>query len=249
MLKITVSASSKTGMVRDHNEDAVLVSHQVARDSDLNTSVFLDSDERYVVAVCDGLGGQNAGEVASMDAVEQLMKRVDTLRTGLSPDHVAKLMHEWVKDEHAYLNESGIDEPSMEGMGTTLVGMLFYEGNIFWMNCGDSRLYRFRNEVLCQISEDHSLMQITHKPEDAHIITNCLGGGGEDAFIDFNDVTNEVLEGDVFLLCSDGLTDMLTDEEIEALLQKGADASTLTDAAVQNGGLDNVSVCQITINS
>lgn len=248
MPKITVSASSQTGMVRDHNEDAVLVSRQIVRDNEMNTSVFLSQDERYVVAVCDGLGGQNAGELASMDAVEQLAKRIETLRPQLSIDHVRQLMEEWVKDEHAYLNEAGRDQASMDGMGTTMVGLLFYENHICWMNCGDSRLYRLRNGVLCQISSDHSLIQVTHKMEDAHVITNCLGGGGNDAYLDFTEITDGVLEGDIFMLCSDGLTDMLSDDEIESLMRKTPVASALTNAAIQNGGLDNVSVCLLSID-
>lgn len=249
MQKISVSASSQTGMVRDHNEDAVLVSHQIVRDNDVKTSAFLTPSDRYVVAVCDGLGGQNAGEVASMDAAEQFAKRVDTLRSELPIEHVHKLMDEWVKDEHAYLVESGRDVESMAGMGTTLVAVLFYEGHICWLNCGDSRLYRFRNGILRQLSTDHSLIQFTHKKEDAHVIVNCLGGGGSQVYLDFTEITDEVLEGDVLLLCSDGLTDMLSDEEIEKVLQKTTEATVLTTEAVQHGGLDNVSACVITLEA
>lgn len=247
MLKITISASSQTGMVREHNEDAILVSHRKIRDAEVSTGVFLNRNERYVVAVCDGLGGQNAGEVASMDAVEQLEQRVDTLRSGLPIERVGQLMAEWVNDEHEYLLSTGKDEPSMEGLGTTMVGMLFYEGHICWMNCGDSRLYRLRKGVLRQISRDHSLYNMTHRSADVHVIINCLGGGAPSAFLDFFDVTSEVLEGDVFLLCSDGLTDMLTDDKIEKLLNKDPRAKALTDEAVSSGGLDNVSVCLVTI--
>lgn len=249
MPKFTVSASSQTGMVREHNEDAVLVSCRLFRDNNVNTGVFLSPDERYVVAVCDGLGGQNAGEVASMDAAEQLSKRVDTMGSGLSVEQVKRMMEEWVKEEHSYLLESGLYDASMEGMGTTMVGMLFYEGRYCWMNCGDSRIYRFRNGILSQVSTDHSLFQLTHKIEDAHVIVNCLGGGARDVYLDFVDFTDEVREGDVLLLCSDGLTDMLPDDRIESLLQSGADATALADAAVQQGGVDNVSVCLVSIQS
>lgn len=249
MLKITVSASCQTGMVREHNEDAILVSRQIVRDNEINTSVFLGKDDRYVVAVCDGLGGQNAGEIASMDAVEQLSRRVDTLRAGQPIERVHKVMDAWVKDEHSYLLQTGSDDPSMEGMGTTLVGILFYEGHICWMNCGDSRLYRMRNGILRQVSSDHSLIKVTHKSSDAHVILNCLGGGAEEVFLDFFDMTNEVLPGDKFLLCSDGLTDMLSDEKIEKVLQVSPTANALTDASVQSGGLDNVSACLVSIDS
>lgn len=249
MHKITVSASSQTGMVRDHNEDAVLVSHQVIRDAEVNTSALLGSNDRYVVAVCDGLGGQNAGEIASMDAAEQLEHRFQTLRPGQSIERIHQVLKEWVKEEHCYLLASGQDDPGMEGMGTTLVALFFYEGRVCWMNCGDSRLYRLRRGILRQLSSDHSLINITHKSTDAHVILNCLGGGVEDVYLDFEDMTSEVLQGDVFLLCSDGLTDMLKDEMIEKILNETPSAHALTEAAIQCGGLDNVSACVITVDS
>ena len=249
MQKITISASSLTGLVREHNEDALLVCRQVVRDSELNTSAFLSPEDRYVVAVCDGLGGQNAGEVASMDAATQLAHRVATLRPGQPFARVQQLLHEWIKEEHAYLMALGEEDPSMSGMGTTLVGLLFYEGHVCWMNCGDSRLYRFREGILRQLSSDHSLYSITHREEDQHVITNCLGGGADEAFLDVTDITGEVHEGDLFLLCSDGLTDMLTDEEIEQVLATTPEANALTQAAVEHGGRDNVSVCLLRIDS
>ena len=249
MQKITISASSLTGLVREHNEDALLVCRQVVRDSELNTSAFLSPEDRYVVAVCDGLGGQNAGEVASMDAAMQLAHRVATLRPGQPFARVHQLLHEWIKEEHAYLMALGEEDPSMSGMGTTLVGLLFYEGHVCWMNCGDSRIYRMREGILRQLSSDHSLYRLTHKESDLHIITNCLGGGADEAFLDVTDITDEVHEGDLFLLCSDGLTDMLTDEEIEQVLAATPEANALTQAAVEHGGRDNVSVCLLRIDS
>ena len=249
MQKITISASSLTGLVREHNEDALLVCRQVVRDSELNTSAFLSPEDRYVVAVCDGLGGQNAGEVASMDAAMQLAHRVATLRPGQPFARVQQLLHEWIKEEHAYLMALGEEDPSMSGMGTTLVGLLFYEDHVCWMNCGDSRLYRFREGILRQLSSDHSLYSFTHREEDLHVITNCLGGGADEAFLDVTDITGEVHEGDLFLLCSDGLTDMLTDEEIEQVLATTPEAKALTQAAVEHGGRDNVSVCLLRIDS
>lgn len=249
MQKITISASSLTGLVREHNEDALLVCRQVVRDAELNTSAFLSPEDRYVVAVCDGLGGQNAGEVASMDAAMQLAHRVATLRPGLPFERVQQLLHEWIKEEHAYLMALGEEDPSMSAMGTTLVGLLFYEGHVCWMNCGDSRIYRMRDGILRQLSTDHSLYRLTHQESDLHIITNCLGGGADEAFLDVADITGEVHEGDLFLLCSDGLTDMLTDEEIEQVLAATPEASALTQAAVEHGGRDNVSVCLLRVDS
>lgn len=248
MARISVSASSQTGLVRDHNEDVILVLHQFVRDNQINTSAYLAPDDRYVVAVCDGLGGQNAGEVASMDAAEQFSKRVDTLKPGMSTSQLLRVLDKWAKDEHAYLIDAGRDDSLMQGMGTTMVCLLFYEGHICWLNCGDSRLYRKRKGVLCQLSTDHSLNQLTHNDEDSHIVFNCLGGGGSEAYFDIADITDEVCEGDVFLLCSDGLTDMLSDDRIEEIMNNSCDAATLANEAVASGGHDNVSVCLLTLD-
>lgn len=248
MIKITVSASCQTGVVRKQNEDAILVSKQTLRDAETSTCVYLNADDRYVLAVCDGLGGQNAGEVASMDAVEQLSRKVEMLRPQLSSEQICEIMTSWLKEEHAYLTELGNDDPNLSTMGTTLVSLFFYEGRFYWMSCGDSRLYRMRNGILCQLSTDHSLYNVTHKETDIHVLTNCIGGGASDSFLDINDITEQVLDGDMFLLCSDGLSNMLSDEKIEQVLSITPSASALTDAAILCGGIDNVSACLTTVS-
>jgi protein phosphatase len=80
-----------------------------------------------------------------------------------------------------------------------------------------------------------------------NIITNCIGGGSNSSFIDMVQMTDDVLQGDVFLLCSDGLTDMLSDEEISKLFEQNADADVLCNAAIEAGGIDNVSCCVISV--
>lgn len=247
-MKITITASCQTGLVRKNNEDVILISQHTIRDADESTSAFLGSNDRYVVAVCDGLGGQNAGEVASMDAIVQLSNRVDTLRPALPIERVSELMSDWIKSEHEYLLSLGKDDCKLEGMGTTLVAILFYEGRMMWMNCGDSRIYRMRNGILCQLSTDHSLFNMTHNPADSHVVVNCLGGGAHDVFLDIVDMTDQVRDGDMFLLCSDGLTDMLSDDRIEQVLSVTPTANALTDAAIQCGGYDNVSACVLKIS-
>jgi protein phosphatase len=111
------------------------------------------------------------------------------------------------------------------------------------MNCGDSRLYRFRNGELTQLTSDHSLSNMLGSSHHSNIITNCIGGGCSTSFMDIVKITDDVKIGDVYLLCSDGLTDMLPDHVITKLLTDGADANKLCDAAVEAGGLDNVSCC------
>ena len=132
-------------------------------------------------------------------------------------------------------------------MGTTLVGLAYYAGEFYWMNCGDSRVYRMHDGQLRQISTDHSLSNLMGSSEHTNIITNCIGGGCKMSYIDMVMCTPDVQPGDVYMLCSDGLTDMLSDADVQALMLQGADANRLCDAANEAGGYDNVSVCVIRI--
>jgi protein phosphatase len=115
------------------------------------------------------------------------------------------------------------------------------------LNCGDSRLYRMRQGQLCQLTTDHSLNKLLGSDQHSNVITNCIGGGTKNSFLDLSKITDDVKPTDIYLLCSDGLTDMVTDDKIESLLRNGADANTLCQAAIDAGGLDNVSACVIDV--
>ena len=115
------------------------------------------------------------------------------------------------------------------------------------MNCGDSRLYRFRQEKLTQLSTDHSLNNLKGEKRHSNIITNCIGGGCKSPYLDLYEFTEDFLSGDVYLLCSDGLSDMVPDESIERLMQANASANRLCEAAIEAGGYDNVSACVFSV--
>ena len=132
-------------------------------------------------------------------------------------------------------------------MGTTLVALAFYEGEFYSLNCGDSRLYRFRDGQLEQLTTDHSLSNLLGSEKHSSVITNCIGGGCNSSYIDIVKMTNEIKPRDCYMLCSDGLSDMLKDEKISALLNEGNGATDLCEAAIAHGGLDNVSCCVIKI--
>ena len=132
-------------------------------------------------------------------------------------------------------------------MGTTLVGVAYYNNEFYSLNCGDSRLYRFRNHQLVQLTTDHSLSNLVGDEKRTNVITNCIGGGSKSSFIDMVTMTNDIMSDDVYLLCTDGLTDMLSDKAISELLEGKADADTLCSAAIEAGGIDNVSCCVISI--
>jgi len=127
-------------------------------------------------------------------------------------------------------------------MGTTFVGMFSYEERIYMVNIGDSRLYRYRGGILKQLSSDHSMRELTgDMTTPSNVIYNSLGAGTS-AFADFTELTGQLLDEDLFLICSDGLSDMLTDDQIEEVLHQEPTAINLIEAAKAAGGRDNVSV-------
>ena len=238
-----MTAASKVGCVRSQNEDMVLLGSHFVRNDAFSTRVDLTNSDRYIMAVADGMGGHNRGDVASSDALHNLEFYFHDLPTGLSPESIKDKIEDWLDSINNIIDSKGRSDEQYKGMGTTLVGLAFYEGQFYTLNCGDSRLYRFRDGDLTQLTSDHSLSNMLGSSQHSNVITNCIGGGATSSFIDIVNITDDIKEGDVYMLCSDGLTDMLPDSIIYTLLAEGSDANTLCDAAVAAGGLDNVSCC------
>ena len=238
-----MTAASKVGCVRSQNEDMVLLGSHFVRNDAFSTRVDLTNSDRYIMAVADGMGGHNRGDVASSDALHNLEFYFHDLPTGLSPESIKDKFEDWLASINNIIDSKGRSDEQYKGMGTTLVGLAFYEGQFYTLNCGDSRLYRFRDGDLTQLTSDHSLSNMLGSSQHSNVITNCIGGGATSSFIDIVNITDDIKEGDVYMLCSDGLTDMLPDSIIYTLLAEGSDANTLCDAAVAAGGLDNVSCC------
>jgi len=243
MITIHMTAASKVGCVRSQNEDMVLLGSHFVRNDAFSTRVDLTNSDRYIMAVADGMGGHNRGDVASSDALHNLEFYFHDLPTGLSPESIKDKFEDWLDSINNIIDSKGRSDEQYKGMGTTLVGLAFFEGQFYTLNCGDSRLYRFRDGDLTQLTSDHSLSNMLGSSQHSNVITNCIGGGATSSFIDIVNITDDIKEGDVYMLCSDGLTDMLPDSIIYTLLAEGSDANTLCDAAVAAGGLDNVSCC------
>ncbi len=236
-----MTAASRVGCVRSNNEDMILAYDKLVRSDIYATEWMTENVDRFIVAVADGMGGHAAGEVASEDTLSNLKFFINDLPSGLSSAQLEEAMLEWLKSINQIIASKGHEFPKMAEMGTTLVGILYYNQRYYWMNCGDSRLYRYRDGVLTQLSTDHSLNTICGEKKHSNVLTNCIGAGSKHSYMDFFDFTDDVLLGDVYLLCSDGLNDMIYDEDIAALLAKGANAVQLCAAAVTAGGFDNVS--------
>ena len=247
MIELEISAASWTGCVRRQNEDMVLVGNKFIREESYKTRLLLSREDRFLSAVADGMGGHNRGDVASNDTLRNLQYFFYDIPSCLSISDFNEAIVGWLDSVNNYIASKGRADEQFKGMGTTLVGMAYYNGEFYSMNCGDSRLYHYHDGRLLQLTTDHSLSNMTGSDKRSNVITNCIGGGCHSSYIDMVQITNDVHSGDVYLLCSDGLPDMVPDQRLCELLGEKADADALCRAAVEAGGLDNVSCCVITV--
>jgi protein phosphatase len=247
MSKIVLTAASRVGNVRSNNEDMILAYDRFIRSDIYQTVLAPENLDRFIVAVADGMGGHNAGEVASELVLQNLKFYFNDLPKGLTSGELEEVMNEWLQSIHQTVNARGRANKSMSEMGTTLVGLIYYGKRFFWLNCGDSRLYRLRDGQLEQLTTDHSLINANGEKKHSNVITNCIGAGCDDTFIDMIEFTNNFLPGDTYVLCTDGLNDMVPDEVIREMLVNGATANALCEEAINAGGFDNVSVCVLRV--
>ncbi|MFN3202961.1 MAG: Stp1/IreP family PP2C-type Ser/Thr phosphatase [Bradymonadia bacterium] len=247
-MRITSAGRTHVGMKRTHNEDSL----RICRDQNL-----------FIVA--DGMGGHASGEVASQLSVETL---AEFYRATAEDDEITwpfKLdkgmgyqesrITTGVKLSNRRVYENACRDAKLKGMGTTLVTLYLHGGNGYIGHVGDSRVYRFRSGQLTQITEDHSLLNDYIKikkltPEEIeafphkNVIVRALGMK-ENVQVDVHAEKAQI--GDIFLLCSDGLSGMITDEGMEQILvTHGSDleksCEVLIETANQNGGTDNITV-------
>lgn len=247
-MKIRITAICDVGCVRTNNEDMVLVGKKTIRDDKFQGAIELNEQRPiFLVAVADGMGGANAGEVASQMVLEGIQEKINQLPSGLDTEELRTALRTACQEIHESIVSAGLQDPLKSGMGSTLVALLWYEGTLFSVHAGDSRLYRFRNDTLMQITEDHSMQKLVGNNEiPSNIIYNSFGGGSS-FFITVDPAGKKALDGDTFLLCSDGLTDMLSDEEIEAGLSHEGFEDTLLEQAKAKGGKDNISYILVEI--
>jgi protein phosphatase len=242
-------ALTDTGRMRDHNEDAVFVDAACG-----------------VAILADGMGGCNAGEVASGMAVAVLS---ETLKRDFSAhllhgakasrNSVERIVLERVAATNAVIFETSLKQPEYTGMGTTLVAAVFHDDHVTIAHLGDSRLYLLRGGELRVMTRDHSLLQeqmdagLLVVGEGLHyeknLVTRALG---VDSFVNTESRTCAARPGDIYLLCSDGLSNMLDERDIQLILEPLSGdieqaAKQLVDMANNRGGYDNVSVVLIKI--
>jgi protein phosphatase len=239
-MKISACALTDTGLRRSNNEDAV--------HADCESGLFI---------VADGMGGHAAGEIASSMAVKTIRNQFPPLAT--PPDDAETCLQKAFIAASQRIRQTASEEESMRGMGTTL-SVLYIDGHSAQLaHVGDSRIYRLRDTRLEQLSIDHSLVAEQQRqgiisPEEARTsqLRNILlqAVGLEDT-VDVFLLRQPLLPGDLFLLCSDGLNDMIDDQTICAYLNQDLSeqqrAEKLVAAAKEAGGRDNISVIVVKI--
>lgn len=247
--KIEISALSDAGVKRSHNEDSI------ATDPGLGLTV-----------VADGMGGYKGGEVASALAINTILGELKKtiaeektrhpegdLNTGYSPESLA--IRKVLKLSNEVIHNASQSQPQYHGMGTTVVLALFYADRVSIAHVGDSRLYRLRNGELELVTVDHTLLQEliargfytaeeARESQNKNLVTRALGIDPE---VDIDIQEDIALPDDIYLLCSDGLNDMVDDRDIHLTLKRYNDnleraAAELIKLANANGGKDNVSV-------
>jgi PPM family protein phosphatase len=238
LVKLSMAALTNKGRVREHNEDAL----------------YFDLRDRVVI-VCDGMGGHAGGHVASELGVQVVSHSLRQLRPGdwLDEDKVIEAMKQAIFGANDHILSRARIDPSLSDMGTTICACAFMRDKVVTANIGDSRIYRICNEQIEQISQDHSLVAERIRaglldPNSfevsllGNIVTRALGM--EQVTVDIT--VEELVEGDTFLLCSDGLSDMIEDHEMLQVVMSNPNLQqatlTLVELANQRGGIDNITV-------
>jgi protein phosphatase len=249
---LEIATCTDPGMVRSHNEDSIAT-----------------DPVNGLVVLADGMGGYNAGEVASGMATTVIITEMRQILASANPYDVdaatseevaARMVREQVLKANSSIYQAAHSQPQYAGMGTTLVVALYYDNRLLVAHLGDSRMYMLRESKFSQVTRDHSLLQeqidsgiIT--PEQAkraqhkNLVTKALG---IDPTVEPEIHEYPTKQGDIYLLCSDGLCDMVEDEDIGMALQAlGGNlklaAQQLVQMANDSGGRDNVSVILVRV--
>lgn len=258
-MKIEFYGAKDCGRKYKHNEDFISLP---------NKDNFLDSKSMNIFVLCDGVGGGNSGEVASQLTATWLQKDFNDSvkkRTGLlhkivkfhskkEKENLKILINNLIQNINEKIYNLAQEHQEYENMGTTLVSALIYDNNLIIHSIGDSRCYRIRKDEMMQLTEDQSevwklfkMGAITKEEMRTHprnnVITSAIGMENLSAI---NQYFFEIEKEDLYLMCSDGLSDMLSDEEIQKTINNGINleeiVKNLIEKANNAGGKDNISL-------
>lgn len=256
--KIKVCSKTDIGLVREKNEDSLLV----IDDSSYN---FDTAVHGYMFAVADGLGGHSGGEVASKLACDGLLKyyKPSEILPGISAEKLSQpetrisILGKLIREIDKSILKQAKKDCGCSDMGTTLSVMVLFREFALLAHVGDSRIYRLRNGILEQLTQDQTMAQLSvelgyikQKETCCHPLRNVLLEALGQGIDEIQTRIEKVKTGDLYLLCSDGLYDLVPDRIIENILkenQNGLCCDRLVSEAVRRGGKDNVSVILVKV--
>lgn len=231
-MKLNINAISDCGAVRENNEDLVSIGGMMLRDSKISTPVSFPDEGSFYLLVSDGMGGHEKGELASSMLLEHL-RDCFTMGDISAEDFVSDITRavRYVSRKLNTLSESG---GQARPMGCTLSGVVWLGGRLWVVNAGDSRTYLFHEGLIKQLTSDE---------EDSEgFLTNCVGGGCDTSIV-VRDISGKVEDGDILLVCSDGLGDVATEDYLEYhLMNSSVPAEDLLEWAENEGASDNISI-------
>ena len=250
--KYNVCLSTHQGKVRADNEDNFAINTVVRNIEDKEKNLRgSNAEEPLVCSVFDGMGGESSGEIASKIAADNAKVIYENIKNSVG--NIEENLSDFVtKTNNTIVNVIGNDSKSRGG--TTFVTAIFDRGFVFTYSLGDSRMYVYKNGVLTQITNDHTLamkkyraniytLEEAKNSNDSHKLTAFLGVDlGEQEIVAESYPVFELNKGDRILLCSDGLYDMCTDDEISEIMSKNSKTTSLklVNRALENGGSDNI---------
>jgi len=237
-----ISFQSSVGKIRETNQDYV--------------GVFKNKKDFTLAILADGMGGHQAGDVASKTAVNEIGEKWEKSKVSNS-EKATKWLIKTIQEENTAIYQAGQATPEFAGMGTTIEAVAIFSQDFAVAHVGDSRIYTMIEQNLSQLTEDHSLVnelvkngEISEEMAANHpqknIVTQCVGMPGS---IEVDASSHLINNKENLLLCSDGLTNMVSEEEITRLIlsSSGAEEATekMIDAANKHGGVDNITVLLI----
>ena len=235
-----IIAKTDVGLVRSTNED---------------TFTYLVKDENNFIAfVCDGMGGHLGGSFASSKTVEFINEAYNNLDTSKPLRNVGIWLFDLLQQANDYIFEQSLTNENLKGMGTTVSGVINFNGEIYYAHIGDSRIYVYSESDLQQITTDHTYVNTlllnglisfkqAQKHPKRHVLTNALGIKRK-VSVDIGQI--KLKDNENIIICSDGLHNMLDGKKLLKVLSEKVDIeykiNLLKDKALSNGGLDNITV-------
>ncbi|MEG2337710.1 MAG: Stp1/IreP family PP2C-type Ser/Thr phosphatase [Clostridium sp.] len=233
MIDLRINKTTHIGMVREVNEDSILT---------------YENNDYTILIVADGMGGHNAGEIASDIAVNTLNQYIE--KNFNIYDDYEDLLRDAILEANKNIFKHSSESETLNGMGTTITALLVVKDGAYIAHVGDSRAYIVRDNAIRQITEDHSYINellkkgaITEEEASVHPMKNLITRAvGTDKYVVIDTFQEAIHLNDYFILCSDGLTRYVTESEILEFIFKGSSVDEIVETANLRGGKDNISL-------